>query len=207
LFKNNKYTKDKRNYFYVRGINMRILDEVLAFNESFVEKKEYEKYEKGKLPRKRMAIVSCMDTRLVELLPKAMDIGNGDVKLIKTAGALISSRYGSAMRSVLVAVYELGADEVYVIGHYDCGMMHLNADKMIEKMKKRGVQEDVIETVNYNVNLNEYLSGFDSVEDGVRFSVDLIKNHPLMPKDTPIHGLIIDPNTGKLDLVINGYES
>ena len=72
--------------------------------------------------RIKMVIISCMDTRLVELLPKAMNMRNGDVKIIKVAGAVISHPFGSIMRSILVAVYELGADEVCVVGHHDCGM-------------------------------------------------------------------------------------
>ena len=27
-----------------------------------------------------------------------------------------------------------------------------------------------------------------------------------MPKDIKVHGLIIDPKTGKLDIIVNGYE-
>ena len=63
-----------------------------------------------------------MDTRLVELLPKAMGIRNGDVKMIKIAGAVVSHPFGSVMRSILVAVYQLGADEIAVVGHHGCGM-------------------------------------------------------------------------------------
>jgi hypothetical protein len=37
-------------------------------------------------------------------------------------------------------------------------------------------------------------------------SVDIIRNHPLTPQEVPVHGLIIDPNTGLLDLVVDGYK-
>ncbi|MFC9419955.1 carbonic anhydrase, partial [Bacillus mobilis] len=37
-------------------------------------------------------------------------------------------------------------------------------------------------------------------------NVDLVRNHPLIPKDVPVHGLVIDPHTGKLDLVVDGYK-
>jgi len=36
--------------------------------------------------------------------------------------------------------------------------------------------------------------------------VELIKSHPLIPKDIVVHGLVIDPETGKLEVVVNGYE-
>ena len=187
---------------------MRILDEVLAYNEQFVKDKEYEEFATSKLPNKRMVILSCMDTRLMELLPHALNVKNGDVKLIKNAGAVINHPFGSVMRSILVAIYQLQADEVLVIGHHDCGMGGLKADDMIPNMKKRGVTQKTLDTLEYSgINVQSWLKGFSNVEDSVAHSVDVIKNHPLLPENTPVHGLVINPETGKLDLVVNGYEA
>jgi len=44
------------------------------------------------------------------------------------------------------------------------------------------------------------------VEDSIKDSVDLITNHPLTPKNIIVHGLVMSPETGKLDLVVNGYD-
>ena len=59
---------------------MDTLDEIIAFNEKFVSEKEYLKYSTDKYPDKKLAIVSCMDTRLTELLPAALGLKNGDAK-------------------------------------------------------------------------------------------------------------------------------
>jgi carbonic anhydrase len=186
----------------------RLLSEILAHNELFVKEKKYEEYETTKFPNKRMVILTCMDTRLLELLPKAINVANGDVKTIKNAGALIMHPFGSIMRSILVAVYELQAEEVLVIGHYDCGMSGMKSDTIIEKMKLKGITEDTLSTLSYSgINVSEWLHGFTSVTESVAHSVDVINKHPLMPKDIPVHGLVIDPTTGKLDLVINGYSN
>lgn len=67
---------------------MSLISEILNYNESFVESKEYEQYLTTKFPDKRMVILTCMDTRLVELLPKAMNLRNGDSKIIKTPALL-----------------------------------------------------------------------------------------------------------------------
>ncbi|MFX3623736.1 MAG: beta-class carbonic anhydrase [Ectobacillus sp.] len=187
---------------------MKLLEEILSYNKNFVEKKEYELFQTDKFPDKRLVIISCMDTRLVELLPKAMNMRNGDVKIVKVAGAVISHPFGSIMRSILVAVYELNADEVCVIGHYDCGMASLQADKIIAKMKERGISEDKLSMIRYSgIDLDRFLHGFDCVEESVKHSVDVIRNHPLMPRDVPVHGLAIDPKTGRLDLITNGYKN
>jgi carbonic anhydrase len=192
----------------LRRILVKLLDEILSYNENFVENREYEKFQTDKFPYKRLVILSCKDTRLVELLPKAMNVGNGDAQIIKTAGALVSHPFGSIMRSILVAVYELGADEVCVVGHYDCGMASLKVENTLKKMKERGVSQEKLETLHYSgVNLEKFLHGFDCVEDSVKHSVATIRNHPLMPKDVPVHGLVIDSKTGKLDIMVNGYQA
>lgn len=184
-----------------------LLDEILQYNREFVEEKKYEEYSTTKFPNKRMVILTCMDTRLTELLPKALNIGNGDVKLIKNAGALVSHPFGSIMRSILVAVYQLQADEVLVIGHHDCGMSGMKAEDMINSMKERGVKEETLEMLTYSgIDVEKWLQGFHNVSDSVRHSVDMIRKHPLIAKDIPVHGLVINPETGKLDLVANGYE-
>lgn len=184
-----------------------LLNEILEYNKGFVKKEEYKKYETTKFPNKRMVILTCMDTRLLELLPKALNVSNGDVKTVKNAGAIVSHPFGSIMRSILVAVYELQADEVLVIGHHDCGMSALKADKMIESMIERGVTQETLDTLTYSgVDFQKWLHGFDNVFESVEHSVDVIKNHPLMPKGVPVHGLVIDPGTGKLDLVVDGYD-
>lgn len=186
---------------------MRLLDEILEYNQLFVQEKRYEEFTTTKFPNKRLVILTCMDTRLLELLPKAMNVSNGDVKLIKNAGALVTHPFGSIMRSLLVAVYQLQADEVLVIGHYDCGMSGMKADVVIESMKERGITQETLDMLNYSgINVSEWMHGFDNVSDSVKHSVDMIKKHPLLPKGVPVHGLVIDPETGRLDAVENGYE-
>jgi carbonic anhydrase len=186
---------------------MTLLGEIITHNEQFVEKKQYEEFMTTKFPDKRMVIVTCMDTRLTELLPRAMNLRNGDAKIIKNAGAVVSHPFGSIMRSIIVAVYALGAQEVYVVGHYDCGMTGMEPTKVLELARQRGVTQEMIETLKAaGVDLDKFLTGFDYVHDGIVSSVDMIRKHPLLPKDLPVHGLIINPETGRLDLISNGYE-
>lgn len=183
------------------------LNDILDFNESFVKYKQYEPYITTKFPDKKIVILACMDTRMVELLPKAMNLRNGDAKIVKSAGAMVNHPFGGIMRSLLVAVYELGADEIYIVGHHDCGMSSVDPHKMVEHMIERGVSQDIIDTISYTgIDFMEWLRGFGDVSTNVLKSVDLVRNHPLMPMGTPVHGLVIDPNTGKLDLLSDGNE-
>lgn len=186
---------------------MNKLDEILEYNKAFVENKEYEEYITSKNPKKKLVILSCMDTRLTELLPKAMNLKNGDAKIIKNAGATVMHPFGSISRSIIVAIYEFLADEVIVVGHYGCGMCNLDTDNLLGKIEDRGISKEVIGTIsNSGIDLNKWLHGFDSVEESIKNSVEVIKNHPLIPEGIIIHGVAISPETGKIDVIVNGYE-
>ncbi len=188
---------------------MRKMDEILAFNKQFVEGKDYEQYlTTNRPPEKRVIIVTCMDARLTELLPKAMNMKNGDAKIIKNAGAIITSPFGNIMRSVLVALYELHANEVFLVGHHDCGMTGIDPNEVVKHMQARGIPEHVIHTLRHSgINLYRWLTGFDSVRESVVNSVEIVRNHPLLPPGTPVHGLIIHPDTGELEVVTDGYQA
>ena len=176
-----------------------MIEEILRYNKQFVEDKQYEKFLTSKYPDKKIAIVTCMDTRLVELLPAALGLRNGDVKIIKNAGGVITNPFDSTMRSLLVAVYELGVEEVMVIGHTGCGVQGMNAGEMLHLMKERGVPESNISLMRHcGINLDEWLHGFDEVTEAVCETVDLIRNHSLMTKDIRVAGYVIDSVTGEL---------
>ena len=179
-----------------------MIEDMLAFNRQFVQTKGYETYRTSKYPDKKIAIVTCMDTRLVKLLPAALGLKNGDVKIIKNAGGIITNPFDSTMRSLLVAVYELGVNEVMVIGHTGCGAQKMNAKHMLSSMKQRGVDEEHISLMRHcGIDLDTWLHGFDDTSAAILETVDLVRNHPLMPKDVTIQGYIINSETGELTVI------
>ena len=176
-----------------------MIEEMLEFNRQFVAAKAYEQYKTSKYPDKKVAIVTCMDTRLVQLLPAALGLKNGDVKIIKNAGGTITNPFDSTMRSILVAVYELGVNEVMIIGHTGCGVQGMDAKEMLHLMKERGVDEEHIQLMRHcGIDLDSWLQGIDDTHAAVNETVDLVRNHPLMPKDVVVKGYIMDSVTGEL---------
>lgn len=176
-----------------------MIEEILKYNRQFVEREGYKEFETSKYPDKKIAIVTCMDTRLTHLLPAALGIKNGDVKMIKNAGGTITNPFDSTVRSLLVAVYELGVNEIMVIGHTGCGVQGMNADEMMHLMRERGIDEEKISLMRHcGIDLDSWLRGFEDTEAAVLETVDLIANHPLVPKDVRVAGYIIDSNTGEL---------
>ena len=179
-----------------------MIEVILKHNKEFVASKGYKRFVTSKYPDKKIAIVTCMDTRLVELLPAALGIRNGDVKIIKNAGGTITNPFDSTMRSLLVAVYELGVNEIMVIGHTGCGVQGMNADEMLHLMRKRGVSEEHISLMKHcGIDLKSWLHGFEETDAAVKETVDLIRNHPLMAADVRVAGYIMDSLTGALEKI------
>ena len=176
-----------------------MIEDIILHNRKFVAERGYEPYETSKYPDKKLAILTFMDTRLTELLPAALGIRNGDAKIIKNAGGVISHPYGSAVRSLLVAILELGVEEIMVIGHTDCGVQGMDGEKMVAKLESRGIPKEHIDIIRKSgISLEQWLGGFESAEEAVKESVESLKNHPLMPKDIVIRGFMMDSVTGEL---------
>ena len=177
-----------------------MIDEIIEFNKTFVASNGYEQYVTDKYPSKKLAVLSCMDTRLTELLPAALGLKNGDAKIIKNAGGLVISPFDSALRSLVVAVYELGVEEIMVVAHSNCGACHMSFDHFHHEMNQRGVTDETLDTIRRcGVDLDQWLEGFKDTPESVRKTVETIKTHPLMPRDITVRGFIIDSVTGALE--------
>ena len=175
---------------------MTSIDQVIAYNREYVAAKGYEKHLTDIYPNRKLAVLSCMDTRLSVLLQDALGLKNGDAKIIKNAGAIVPSMWDSAMRSIIVAVYELGVTEIMVVAHTSCGACHMSFGHFKEEMLRRGISER--ELSRSDIDLDAWLEGFHDTEKSVRDTVAAIVNHPLMPRDVSVRGFIIDSATGQL---------
>ena len=176
-----------------------MIEEILEYNRAFVRDEKYRSYVTSKYPDKKLAILSCMDTRLTELLPAALGLKNGDVKIIKNAGGVISNPFGSVVRSLLIAIFELEVKTVLVVGHTDCGVQHMDSQVMIRHMNERGISQESLDMIHYcGIDFERWLSGFDDVNSSVRETVTLLKKHPLIPADVQVGGFVMDSITGEL---------
>lgn len=177
-----------------------MIDRIIEYNKMFVADKRYEQYVTDKYPDKRLAVLSCMDTRLTELLPAALGLKNGDAKIIKNAGGLVISAFDSAMRSIIVAIYELGVEEIMVVAHTHCGACHMSYEHFHAAMIARGVTDKTLDTIRKcGIDLDAWLEGFKDTPESVRRTVETIRTHPLVPQDIVVRGFIIDSETGELE--------
>jgi carbonic anhydrase len=188
---------------------MNFLKEVLDHNKEFLQKqkKEGQLPKVSKFPSQEVAILTCMDTRLVGLLEEALGKARGECKIIKNAGAIVAHPFGGVMRSIIIAIYVLKVKEIVVIGHKDCGMTNIKPEKIEEAIIEAGVTPDLLRGIqSTGIDLHRWFGGFDDSHENVKDSTEQIRLHPLIPDNFPVHGLVIDPDTGELELVVDGYD-
>ena len=172
-----------------------ILEENAKFTASLPESYLHRNDKVSKYPARQLAIYTCMDTRLVDFLEPAMGISRGEAKVIKAAGNMITGPFDEVIRSLMVAVYELGVTEIMVVGHEDCGMQHSTSESLKKRMLERGIKPEAI---------TEIESAFHHPRENVEKTVAAIKNNPLLPQDIIVHGLLFCPDTGRLEVVVHG---
>ena len=149
---------------------MALLEEIMAHNPRFVA-------DRGrpltKRPARRVALFTCMDTRLVEFLEPAMGIQRGDAMVIKNAGNTLLDPQGGVVRSLVVAIFALGCGEVCVVGHRDCGMAQVDGAALRAAMLARGVPAEALAALS--PTLHDWLGAFRDPEGNVRRVVDELR--------------------------------
>lgn len=184
---------------------MTLLESILKANSEFIEQStNLIEEEVSRYPKRKLAVVTCMDTRLVLLKEEALGLNRGDVKVIKNAGNSVAGPFSETIRSLVIAIFSLYVEEIIILGHYDCGVAHASSKDIIDKMLSRNISEDAIKLIEEE--MQQWLDNYKDPVQNIKDVVKKIYNNPLIPKDVPIHGLLIDHNTGKLKTIVNGYE-
>lgn len=177
-----------------------ILDEVLAANE------EYSAHfgDKAHLPlppKRRFAILTCMDARLDPA--KFAGLAEGDAHVIRNAGGRASD---DAIRSLIISYKLLGTREWFVIHHTDCGMETFT-DDVIRQLLSNSLETAEFDGQNWKdvgrgpgSKEGEYIDFLPirNLKQSVIDDVERIRSHPLVPNYIPIYGFIYDVKNGRL---------
>jgi carbonic anhydrase len=134
-----------------------------------------------KLPRRKLAVLACMDARLN--VEQVLGLKLGDAHIIRNAGGIATD---DAIRSMVISQQLLGTEEVIVIEHSGCGMLTFqDADVHRALVEQTGVEVDLA------------FHAFHDLEANLREQVERIRAHPWI-KDVPVRGLIYDIESGDL---------
>jgi carbonic anhydrase len=190
-----------------KGEPVSVLDEVLAANQRFMSQGRVP--QEGHLPRRHAAIITCMDTRLIGLLEPALGLSRGEVVEIKVAGATLpegEALDSDVLRSLVSAIHLLGVREVLVVGHLRCGINNVDATRVVASIQALGVEPSGLDAYRRGgpEGLARWMGTFADVHANVARVAATIRAHPYVPASVPVHALVVDPDTGAVDLVARG---
>jgi carbonic anhydrase len=160
---------------------MSVIDEVLEANEIYARTHEFRKLTPR--PERKLAVLTCMDTRLSI---RTLGLKTGDAHIIRNAGGIVTE---DALRSLVVSHYLLGIEEIMVINHTDCGLMHTSEEELRTKIQNRTGTAVVAPAAFYT---------FQDVEENVRQQLQKLHAHPWIPKGVAVRGFVYDVNSGRL---------
>lgn len=158
----------------------------------------------SKYPSKHLAILTCMDTRLLNFLEPAMGLQRGDAIVIKVAGSTATESFDSVIGSLMVAIYELRVRDIIVVGHDDCGMLKTTADSLCQKMLAAGIDEKNITAIQ--PKLKAWADPIMNVDEPVRHTVRCLRNNPFLPDYVTVYGMAIHPDDGAIRVVDDGVQ-
>ncbi len=146
--------------------------------------------------------LTCIDPRLSKFFPGALGLPDDQFIWLRNAGNVISGPLSSTIRSLALACVIKGGREIAIIGHTDCGVRKTTVSQLTDGLSGLGIDRRQVPE-----NLVQYFGLFASERQNVICGVDFARQSPLIGPRIPVHGLMIDTESGKLQWVVNGYET
>jgi carbonic anhydrase len=159
---------------------MTVTDELLKRNDAYAAS-----FDKGDLPptpAKKLAVVACMDARLIPT--RVLGLTEGDAHVMRNAGGVVTD---GEIRSLAISQRLLHTEEIILIHHTDCGMLTLTDDDF-----KRQLEDET------GIKPEWAAEAFDDLDEDVRQSIARIKASPFIPRKDSIRGFVYEVETGRL---------
>ena len=135
----------------------------------------------SRFPRRRLAIVTCMDCRIDPAAAAGSELG--DAHVIRNAGAVVTA---DVRRSLALSQRALRTDEVWIVMHTECGALGLDDREFLDGIEaETGIRPDWVP------------GGFESLESGVREGVEQVRDDPVLIAVT-VRGFVLDVDTGAM---------
>ncbi len=146
--------------------------------------------------------LTCIDPRLNAFFPNALALPAEQFIWLRNAGNIITQPLSSTMRSLALACAVKGGKEIAVIGHTDCQVAKTTTMQLLDRLKALGIERHLLPD-----NINEFFGMFGSERQNVIKACDIVRHSPLIGPKIPVHGLLLDIETGRLDWIVNGYQT
>src|ERR1700684_775321 len=150
--------------------------------------------DRGKPPAPKIAIVTCADPRLSNILPM-LGLAEADVDMIRNFGTVIDD---DAIRSLVLSTRLLGTREIMIINHTDCGMLRFADSELEERLRKETGKAPIAPAKFYS---------FTDAEANTKEQIQKARSHPWISPDVPVRGFVYDVSTGRLSEVFPDRET
>lgn len=137
-------------------------------------------------PRKQLAIVACMDSRLDVFAMLGLDVG--DAHIMRNAGGVITD---DMIRSLCISQRKLGTREVILIHHTDCGALTFTDDEL---------RNQLLEETGLKPTWSP--ESFRDLDADLRQSMERVWRSPFLVDTTQVRGFVFDVHTGLLREVL-----
>ena len=158
---------------------MSATDEVLQNAERYAE--QFDKADLPMPPGRKLAVVACMDARLIPT--RVLGLDEGDAHVIRNAGGVVTD---DTIRSLAISQRLLGTEEIILIHHTDCGMLTFSDDDF-----RQSIQDDV------GIKPQWAAETFSDLDADVRQSKARIEASPFIPHKN-VRGFVYAVESGKL---------
>ena len=162
------------------NVSMGSIDDLLGNNGAFAAG-----YDRGHLdvrPSLRLAIVTCMDSRLDVFA--ALGLEDGQAHILRNAGGVITD---DVIRSLAISQRRLRTEEIMLIHHTDCGLQLITDD---------GFRAELQEATGMAPPFA--IESFTDVDADVRQSIARVRHSPFLLHRDRVRGLVYDVDTGVL---------
>jgi carbonic anhydrase len=149
-----------------------------------------------------LVALTCVDPRLNALLPSVLGVPPEQFIWLRNAGNIITGPMSSTMRSLALACAVKGGKEIAIIGHTDCQVGKTTTMQLLDRLRALGVERHVLPD-----NLNEFFGIFGSDRQNVIKSAGIVRSSPLVGPKVPVHGLLVDIESGNVEWLVNGYQT
>ena len=146
--------------------------------------------------------LTCIDPRLNPLIPEVLGIPEEQFIWLRNAGNIITGPLSSTMRSLALACAIKGGREILILGHTDCKVGQTSVMQLTERLRALG-----IDRARLPENLTEYFGVFGSERQNVIKAAELVRSSPLIGPNIPVHGVLVDIRSGRLEWLVNGYDT
>jgi carbonic anhydrase len=157
-----------------------VVDELVVNNRAFAAR-----LGRGHLdihPSRRLAIVTCMDSRFDVFA--ALGLEQGEAHVLRNAGGVITD---DVIRSLAISQRRLGTEEIILIHHTDCGLESITDD---------GFRAELQQATGMAPSFA--IESYTDVDENVRQSIARVRSSPFVLHRDRVRGFVYDVDTGLL---------